>query len=92
MAHLINVNTLPEKSKHIAWKVHENDNFLILDEIIENYYQHPDTMGVALLPKIEIKRIKAINKNSKKAAPLWQIKIAEDSLDLCIDEIKITLP
>jgi hypothetical protein len=53
---LIQVDTDPRKEDHIAFQVRKEGYNLVLEEIVDRYYEHPDSGGMALIQKIEIKR------------------------------------
>lgn len=53
---LIQVNTDPVKEKHICFQVRKDGNKLLLQEVVERLYEHPNSNGMALIPRIEIER------------------------------------
>lgn len=79
---LINITTDPVETKHISWHVFEDGNSIVLLEIVENYYNHPEAPGYALISKIETVVKDRVTKGSIKSSPLNQLKDALNTINL----------
>lgn len=78
---LINLESKPIDSKHISWSVYQDGNCIVLQELVENYYEHPQAKGYALIPKLELVEKKRVYKEKEKA-PLYQLINALQTVDL----------
>lgn len=80
---LINITKDPVFSKNISWVVNESGDNIVLYEIVESYYEHPDAEGQALIPKLEMIEIERIKKNDTlNAAPLFQLRDSLNTIKL----------
>lgn len=86
MEHIINIPKLPLHKKHIAWVVKEDQDNLLLQRVVECFYEHPEAPEWAKISRIEIEQVKKVNKNSKEAAPLFQLLNGEKTIDLIYGE------
>ncbi|MFW6046311.1 MAG: hypothetical protein ACOCP4_00710 [Candidatus Woesearchaeota archaeon] len=66
--------------KHISWTVGEDGDTMILYEIVENYYPHPQAPDDALISKIEFVERKRVSNEIEKA-PLKILKNALDNIN-----------
>ncbi len=84
MSILINTTSQPIKRNHICWYVKKDNtnNTITLFEVVDNYYEHPDSKGTAIISKIETERIKTHNLSSPNASPLFQLDIAQNIVTL----------
>ena len=82
MSILINPTKRPTERRHICWNVRDDNSCLILDEIVECFYEHPESDGVALIPKIEIIERNRVMKNTKEATPLFILQNALSNINL----------
>ncbi|MFW6273208.1 MAG: hypothetical protein ACOC2U_05460 [bacterium] len=78
---LINLENEPIDSKHISWNVYQDGNCIVLQELVENYYEHPQAKGYAVIPKLELIEKKRVF-NEKEKAPLKQLINALQTIDL----------
>ena len=51
---LIQIDTDPQKEDHICFQVRKEGYNLRLIEVVDRYYEHPDSDEMALIQKIEI--------------------------------------
>ncbi len=58
---LINIDGRPVKTKIICYFTKRNGNTIELWVIKENFYNHPDSDGYALIPKIEEEYVTSCN-------------------------------
>uniref|UniRef100_A0A6M3LHN8 Uncharacterized protein n=1 Tax=viral metagenome TaxID=1070528 RepID=A0A6M3LHN8_9ZZZZ len=77
---LINITTEPIKYKHISWNVEIRGREIILYQIVENIYKHPDAPEHATISKIEEEKVLSYNIIDKKAASLFLLKNALDNI------------
>jgi len=85
---IINVDTDKIlKEKHISWNVTEDNENYHLSEIIERYYEHPDSEGCAMIPRIEVDCIKVIKKTDiKHCSHLIQLQAALNTVSQIMDK------
>lgn len=67
---LINKTESPSKTKHICYYVKEDGNDLILCEIVESWYKHPEAPEDAYVQLLEDIRVKTYKKWDEKAGEL----------------------
>jgi len=87
MTILINPTGKPIETKHICWNVRDDNNCLVLEEIVEKLYEHPDSGGMSLIPKIEVIQKRREIKNSYNSAPLHLLLNALNNISI-IEENK----
>lgn len=84
---LINITTDPISTKHISWTVQNMGECFVLYEIVENYYEHPDSKGNALIPKLEMIEVKRVLKtDTLNSAPLFQLLNSINTISLVYPE------
>lgn len=77
------------KTKHISWTVNEIGDSIVLYEIVENYYDHPDAEEYAIIPKLEMIEVKRIIKRDiLNAAPLFQLRDALNTVSFLEEEVE----
>jgi hypothetical protein len=76
---LIQIDTDPQKEDHICFQVRKEGYNLILIEIVDRYYEHPDSDGMMLIPRIEIKRHPK-NNNPEYQAALELLNYAQKNI------------
>lgn len=74
MSILINITSDPIETHHISWHVYTHSSCLVLVEIVENYYEHPESESTAIISKIELVEKKRVLLNSEEAAQLRLLK------------------
>lgn len=76
---LINKTESPSKTRHICYYVKEDGNNLILCEIVENWYKHPDAPEDAYVQLLEDIRVKTYKKWDEKAGELMLLLAAQNN-------------
>lgn len=83
---LICVTEKPVKQKHISWSYWETTEnrmpIIVLNEIVENFYRHPQAPDDAFIQQIEMIERKRFNKNGHEAASVMLLKHALDNCSL----------
>jgi len=59
------------ESHHISWHIYHHDRYLVLMEIVENYYEYN---SLAIVPKIELKETKRVLRDSDEGKVLERLK------------------
>jgi hypothetical protein len=81
----------PVKRKHICWNYWEghdsNKPFIVLEEIVENYYPHPEAPEHALIQQIEREEVVRFDQLTIKAAPVLLLKHANDNCSTIFDDV-----
>ena len=74
MSVLINITTTPLNEKHICFftEIDCTSKKWKLRQIVECYYEHPDSDGRALISQIETRTIKTLIGNHQSALKLLQ--------------------
>lgn len=88
---IINEEEKPIKKRHIGWTYRVDPSStmgdLILIEIVECYYKHPEAPENALIQKIELIDIDKIKYIEEKAAPLHLLKNASENISLIYEKV-----
>ena len=79
---LLNVTTSPIQTHHITWHVFKHGEYYVLDEIVENYYDHPEASGFAMIPNIESITKARVHEGNKNATPLRMFMDAVENISL----------
>jgi hypothetical protein len=66
----INIEEQPVKTRHICWFIRRTERDIILCEVVESSYRHPEAPEHALISRIETEDRAAFNLSEAKAAPL----------------------
>ncbi len=74
MSILINTTSKPIETHHVSWYIYQDNRYLVLMEIVENYYEHPQSEGLAMIPKIETIERKRVLESDDEAAQLRLLK------------------
>ena len=82
----INEEEFPERIYHVGYRIREKGGYIILDEIVECYYIHPESKDHALIPKIEVRERRKFLRNQEKAAPLFLLKHAINNIHLMFED------
>lgn len=67
----VNTEDKPVKTRHIAWSASISGDYVVIDEIVERFYPHPDAPEDSLIQVIiPIFRAKLLKSDQKAAAIL----------------------
>lgn len=76
---LLCITEKPVSQRHISWSYREDCEYIMLDEIVENTYRHPEVPELATIPLIERFEVKRLKKIDSKAASIMLLKNALDN-------------
>lgn len=78
----ININVKPLKELHLTYSYIERDDEIILTEIVERFYNHPQAPDHAMISLLEEKRLKFYKKNDTQSAQVHLLKWANENIRL----------
>lgn len=76
---LINKTEIPSKTKHICYYVVEVESNLVLREVVENWYRHPEAPEDAYVQLLEDISIKIYKRWDEKAGELFLLLAAQNN-------------
>jgi len=79
---IINIAEEPTSKKHISWTYEERGDDIILYEIVECSYKHPQAPEHATIQRIELERKFECKKTSIHASAILLLKNALDNVSL----------
>lgn len=87
---VLNVTGESIKKNHISWTVsYEPEDRIVLYEIVERFYPHPQALEHSIIGRIEQDRIVAYRIDEIKSAPLLLLKHAVDNISLIMNYIQL---
>ena len=79
-AAFINITESPVSEKHICYYTTKgSDNTIVLNEVYEANYWHPDTDAI-ILPVLRVRRIDSQLRTVQKAGPLVVLEAAQNTV------------
>ena len=82
----VNTDQLPKSVRHLSYFTSREGEYIILSEVIESTYPHPDAPDMANVVCISYRAVEKVRVGADRAAPILLLEAAEKNAKLMIQK------